>query len=47
MTNEQDKKFLLAQREKGHRGCMAELDVTTARKLKRQQVMLELTTKRR
>ena len=47
MTNEQDKKFLLTQREKGRRGCMAELDVTTARKLKRQQVMLEQTTKRR
>ena len=47
MTNEQDKKFLLAQREKGRRGCMAELDVTTACKLKKQQVMLEQTTKRR
>jgi len=34
ITNEEDKKFLLAQQEKGRRGCMAELDVTAARKLK-------------
>jgi len=47
ITNEEDKEFLLAQREKGRRGCMAELDVTAVRKLKRRQIALDKSTKRR
>ena len=47
ITNEEDKKFLLAQREKGRRCCMAELDVTTIRKVKRHQVAQEKNIKRR
>ena len=47
MTSEEDKKFLLAKREKGRRGCMAELNVTTVRKVKRHQVAQEKNIKRR
>ena len=37
MTNEQDKKFLLAQKQKRCRGCMGELDTSALHKLKTRQ----------
>ena len=41
MTIEEDKHFLLAQREKGRQGCMGRLDATLLKKKKRKQVALE------
>ena len=45
MTIDEDKNFLLAQREKGRRGCMGRLDATLLQKHKRHQVSVEMESK--